>query len=237
MPTIKKKGSAAKQQPAQEMLTIAHHVSSFIATYRKQFTMALIAVIVVIVLGVGYALVRSMQEQKAAPLVAAAYEYYDPSNGTGADYQKALGLFRAVQKEYSNTMNGAIAQYYVGNCLVNLGQYDEAIKEYTKFIHSYSSENFLLGMVYQRLGYVYSGLNKQAEAIRAFEQSEKINGPGVSTVELAHLYEASGNVLESQNKYKLVLDKLAGTAWGLEAMGKVQKIAPTPLSGTVKEGK
>ncbi len=237
MPTIKKKGSAAKQQPEQEFMTIAHHVSSFIATYKKQFLMALIAAIVVIVLGVGYALLRSMQEQKAAPLVAAAYEYYDPSSGTSADYQKALGLYRTVQKEYSNTMSGAIAQYYVGNCLLNLGQPDEAIKEYQNFIKTYSGEKFLLGLVYQRMGSVYTGLSRQADAIQAFEQAEKLNGPGVSTIELARLYEASGNIPESQKKYKLISDKLAGTAWGMEAMGKVQKIEPTPLSGAVKEGK
>jgi tetratricopeptide (TPR) repeat protein len=237
MPTIKKKGSAAKQQPEQEIMTIAHHVSSFIATYKKQFMMALIAAVVVIVLGVGYALLRSMQEQKATPLVAAAYEYYDPSTGTTADYQKALGLFRAVHKEYANTMSGAIAQYYVGNCLLNLGQVDEAIKEYQNFIKIYSGEKFLLGLVYQRMGSVYSGLNRQADAIQAFEQSEKLIGPGVSTIELARMYEAAGNIPESQKKYKLVLDKLAGTAWGMEAMGKVQKIEPTPFPGAVKEGK
>jgi tetratricopeptide (TPR) repeat protein len=237
MPKIKKKGSVAKQQTQQEIMTIAHQVTSFMRTYKKQFTAALAVVLAVIVLGAGYTLLRSMQEQKAAPLVAAAHEYYDPSQGTPADYQKALDLFRAVHKKYPNTMSGAIAQYYVGNCLVNLGQRDEAIKEYTSFIQSYASDAFLLGMVYQRLGYVYSGLNRLSDAIKAFEQSEKLNGPGVSTVELAHLYEASGNVLESQNKYKLVLDKLAGTAWSMEAMGKVQKIAPTPLFGTGKEGK
>lgn len=237
MPTIKKKGSAAKQQPEQEFMTIAHHVSSFMTTYKKQFLMALAAVIVVIVLSVGYALLRSMQEQKAAPLVSAAYEYYDPSSGTSADYQKALSLFRTVQKEYSNTMSGAIAQYYVGNCLLNLGQADEAIKEYQNFIKTYSGEKFLLGLVYQRMGSVYSGLNRQADAIQAFELSEKLIGPGVSTIELARLYESSGNIPESQKKYKLVLDKLAGTAWGMEAMGKVQKIEPTPFPDGLKEGK
>lgn len=236
MPRIKKRGSATKNQTGQEIMSIAHHVTSFMGTYKKQVSVAVAVIIALLVIGAGYVILRSIQEQKAAPLVAAAYEYYNPSQGTPADYQKALGLFRAIHKEYPNTMSGAIAQYYVGNCLVSLGQSDEAIKEYTNFIKSYSSRKFLLGMVYQRLGYVYSGLNKQADAIQAFEQSEKLNGPGVSTVELARLYEASGNISESQKMYKLVIDKLAGTAWSVEAMGKVQKIEPTPLPSTGKKG-
>jgi hypothetical protein len=39
------------------------------------------------------------------------------------------------------------------------------------------------------------------------------------------LYEASGNIPESQKKYKLVLDRLGGTAWAMEAMGKVQALS------------
>ena len=40
MPTIKKKGFAVKKQPEQEILTIAHTVSAFVSSYKKQFTIA-----------------------------------------------------------------------------------------------------------------------------------------------------------------------------------------------------
>ncbi len=228
MPTIKKKGHTAKKQSEQEFMTIAHRVSAFLATYRKQFLIAVSVVAAVLVILAGNSIFRSMQEQKAGPLVAAAYEYYRPSGGTAADYPKALELFRGIREKYSGTVNGAIASYYAGNCLADLGQAEEAIKEYQHFVKTYSGEKFLLGLVYQRLGYAYSGLGRQTEAVKAFEQSDALSGPGVSTIELARLYEAGGNLPESQKKYKLLLDKLAGTAWGMEAMGKVQKIEPLP---------
>ena len=37
-------------------------------------------------------------------------------------------------------------------------------------------------------------------------------GPGIATLELARLYEAAGNSAEAQKKYKVIADKLAGTA-------------------------
>jgi tetratricopeptide (TPR) repeat protein len=169
--------------------------------------------------------------------VASAYGYYSPSQGIGADFTKALDLFRSVQKQYSSTGSGAIAQYYVGNCLANLGRNDEAIKEYQAFAAKYAGDKFLLGLVYERMGYVYSGLGKQADAIKAFEQSEALLGPGVSTMELAQLYEAAGNITGSQQKYKLIASKLAGTAWAMEAMGKIQKIAPLQMPAPLTGGK
>jgi tetratricopeptide (TPR) repeat protein len=131
-------------------------------------------------------------------------------------------------------MSAAIAQYYVGNCLAALGQPDDAIKEYQLFVSKYAGEKYLLRLVYQRIGYVYSTLGKQAEAIKAFEQSEAIGGPGVATIELARLYENSGNTSESEKKYKLAQEKLGGTTWGIEAMGKVQviKSTPQPVAGS-----
>jgi tetratricopeptide (TPR) repeat protein len=237
MPTIKKRGYATPKQPEQEILTLAHTISAFMAKYRKQLVTALSVLAGVIVLAAGYAFMRVHQEQKAAPLVAAAYEYYNPSNGSSGDYSKALALFREVQNKYAGTKSAAIAQYYVGNSLVNLGQPDEALKAYQLFIRDYSGNKFLLGLVYQRMGYVYEGLGRQDDARKAFEQSETLTGPGAATVELAHLADAAGNGPEAEKKYKTVLDKLAGTNWSLEAMSKVPKAAPVPQPEVGKEAK
>jgi tetratricopeptide (TPR) repeat protein len=238
MPTIKKRGFATKKQHEQEMLTMTHHAFEFLATYKKQMIAVAAVIVAALALAAGYAVLRSTQEQKAAPLVAVAYEHYSPAGGSPADYQKALALFRDVQKKYSGTTSGAIAAYYVGNCLANLGQPEEALKEYQQFIKDHSGEKFLLGLVYQRMGYVYVGLNKQAEAIKAWEQAEKVSGPGLPTIELARLYESTGNVSEAQNKYKLVKEKLGGTIWAMEAVAKMPKTdLPTPFPGAAKEAK
>lgn len=238
MPTIKKRGNAAKKrQPEQEIRTLAHNASEFVAAHRKNFTIIVAAFAAVLIVVAGLRFLRSIQEQKAAPLVDSAYGYYSPSRGTGADFSKALDLFRSVQKQYPSTGSGAIAQYYLGNCLANLGRNDEALKEYQAFIAKYGGEKFLLGLVYERMGYVYSALGKQADAVKAFEQSETLIGPGASTMELAKLYEAAGNVTGSQQKYKLIVAKLAGTAWAMEAMGKMQKFAPLQMPAPPTGGK
>lgn len=237
MPTIKKRGSAVKIQQEQEIVTLAHKVQHVMAGYQRQLRVVVIAAAVVLVMIAGYAMFRSSQEQKAAPLVAAAYEFYSPATGTSADYGKALDLFRDVQKKYPNTTSGAVAQYYVGNCLVSLGRADEALKEYQAFISKYSRDKYLRGLVYQRMAYVYEGQGKLDDARKAFEQAEALTGPGVATVELARLYEAAGNMPEAEGKYKIVMEKLGGTTWSMDAMGKVQKVMPAAKPGEAKATK
>ncbi len=226
MPTIKKRGYASSKKPEQEIVTLAHHLSEFLAKYRKPLITTVSVIVAVIVLAAGYALMKAHQEQKAAPLVAAAYEIYNPSNGSPGDYGKALALFRDAEAKYSGTKSAAIAQYYAGNCLVNLGQPDEAVKAYQFFIKKYSGDKFLLGLVYQRLGYVYLTLGKRDDARKSFEQSETLAGPGAATVELARLAEAAGNGPEAEKKYRTVIEKLSGTSWAVDIAGKTQNVAP-----------
>jgi tetratricopeptide (TPR) repeat protein len=237
MPTIKKRSTGTKIHQEQEIVTLAHTVSHFMAGYRKQFQIAAILLAIALVLYAGYSVVRLRQEQQAAPLVAAAYEYYNPSGGMNSDMKKALDLYRDVQKQFPRTTSGAIAQYYIGNCLAGLGQTEDALKEYQAFVKNYSGEKYLLGLVYQRMAYASAALGRNDEAKKAFEQAETLIGPGLATVELARLYEAAGNSSESQRKYKTVLDNLGGTAWGMEAMSKVQKIETTPRPAETKAAK
>ncbi len=234
---IKKKGLDVKNRQEQEITTIVRRVTDVLSAYRKQLLITASILAALLVIAGGYTIMRSADERKAGPLIVAAYEFYSPSDLSTADYGKALELFRSVQKKYSRTMSAAIAQYYIGNCLANLGQADEALKEYQVFIKTYSGEKFLLGLVYQRMGYLYGMLRKQTDAVKAFEQSEILEGPGVAMVELARYYESSGNMPESQKKYKILQEKLSGTTWGIEAMGKVQVIKPASQPAVENEGK
>ena len=79
----------------------------------------------------------------------------------------------------------------------------------------------MLGMVYQRMGYVYRGLGKKDDAVRSFQRADELLGTGMATVELARLYEQTGKVEESRRKYKEIKENLPNTQWAFEAMTKL----------------
>jgi len=240
MPTIKKRvTNRRKHQPEEEIRSILHTVSEYITEYKKLSIIAAVVILTVVVALSAYAVIQSSKDSKAAQLLPAAHELYSPTGGMQPDYQKALERYQDIAKNYSGTMNGAVAQYYAGNCLANLGRSEEALKEYRTFINEYSGKKFLLGLVNQRMGLVYVSLGKQAEAVKAFGQAESLLGPGLSTMELAKLYERAGNPAESQKKYKEIAEKLPSTMWAMEARTKLPPpnlTAPPAPAATAAQG-
>jgi tetratricopeptide (TPR) repeat protein len=220
MPKIKKKAKAL-MQPEDEIKSMAHHASGYYQAYQKQFNVAIAAVVLVLAITLIYSLVRSSNEKKAGQMLSAAYDVYNPGGGAPANYPQALQRFQDIVKQYGGTMNGAIAQFSLGNTYAHMGQPEAALKEYEAFINKYSSEKFLLGLVYQRIGYVYLAMGKQDEALKAFGQAEAITGTGPATLELARLYERAGKSQEALKRYKEISDSLPSSAWAREARMKL----------------
>ena len=230
MHTIKKKGSAASRQTEPQLMTVANNAMDLVALHRNKLAMAAAVIVALIVIAAGYALFQSGNDKKASALLAVAQGAYQERAGSAPDYGKALELFRNVRKEYPRTMSGAIAQFYIGNCLVNLNKPDEALREYETVTKKYSSEKDLAGLAHQRMGYVYGGLGRQSDAIASFEKAEAVLGPGLATVELAKLYERAGNKDEALKKNKVIAEKLGGTAFAPEMQGAAEKGTGAPAA-------
>jgi tetratricopeptide (TPR) repeat protein len=228
MRAIKKKGSATSKQTEPQLMTIANKGLELVRQHQKNLTIAAAVIAALLVIGAGYTLYQSSNDKKASALLAVAQGSYQEQGSGAPDYAKALEQYRDVQKNYPQTMSGAIAQFYIGNCLVNLNQPNEALKEYEILTKKYSSDKDLTGLAYQRMGYVYSSLGKQNEAIASFEQAESVLGPGLATVELAKLYERAGNSADAQKKYKLMAEKLGGTAFAPRVKGAETQTAGAP---------
>lgn len=226
MPTIKKKVNSARKTSEPQILNAAHKVSSFAFANSKQLTIAVSILLALLVIVSGYLVIRSGNDKKASVLLMNAYQVYNPTTGAQPDYKKALELYQDITKKYSGTMSASVAQYYVANCLANLGQLNDAVKEYQVFIKKYSAEKELAGLAYQRMGYAYNALGNRDEATKAFEKSEAMLGPGASTVELARIYEQAGKADEAAKKNTVITDKLRGTSWEREASAKSPKAAP-----------
>ena len=228
MHIIKKKGSTTSKQTEPQLMTIANKAVDLVTLHRKNLTIAAAVLAAVLVIAAGNTLFQSSNDKKASALLAVAQGLYQEQAGAAPDYAKALEQYRDVQKKYPRTMSGAIAQFYIGNCLVNLNQPNEALKEYETLAKKYSGDKDLAGLAYQRMGYVYSALGKQGDAIASFEKAEAVLGPGIATVELAKLYERAGNGAEAQKKNKVIAEKLGGTAFAPEVQGAAAKGAGAP---------
>ncbi|MDH4162410.1 MAG: tetratricopeptide repeat protein [Nitrospirota bacterium] len=236
MAKIKKKSTKTHFDTTEELRSIAHNVSDQYMARKKLVNTVLLAVIALSVVAVIYVMINANQEKSAGMLVETAYASYSGSAGSGPNYDKALQGFQDVVKQYGSTLNGAIAQFYIGNTMAQMGRTDDAMKAYLECTKRYSGKKFISAIAFQRMGYLYDKIGKQEEAIAAFKQAEALSGAGLATVELAHLYEMTGKSKEALEKYKELTDKLPGTTFAMSARSKLPppdlSAAKTAPSGT-----
>jgi tetratricopeptide (TPR) repeat protein len=229
MQTIKKKGFSPSKKSEPQLMTMANKALDLVSLHQKNLTRAAAVLAAVVVIAAGYTLFQSNNDKKASAMLAAAQGFYqEQAAGAAPDFAKALEGYRDVFKKYPRTTSGAIARFYIGSCLVQLNQPTEALREYEALAKNKFVDKGLAGLAYQRMGYVYSALGKQSEAITSFEQAEAVLGPGLATVELAKLYERAGNGAEAQKKYKVIAEKLGGTTFAPEARGAAATGAAAP---------
>jgi len=219
--------------PEEEIKSITHTVSEYYQVYRKQVNMAVALFALVLIVASVYSLVQGGNEKKSGQLFAAAYDAYAPGGGAPANYPLALQRFQDVVKQYGGTMNGALAAFYIGNTYASMGQPEAALKEYEAFTKKHVGETFLLGIVYQRIGYAFLALGKRDEAVKAFVHAETLTGTGPATAELARLYALSGNSQEAAKKYKAISTDIPSTTWASEARSK---LPPPDLGQAMKTG-
>lgn len=221
MYAIKKKGLASARPAETRIKGLYDRAVEYIQARRNKVVPAIAAVVLGALIAASYAFVQTARDSKASALLSQALEYYSPTTGIPADYSKSLELFRDIAKSYSGTTSGAIAEYYAAASLAAMGRIDEALSEYKDLVSRHSSKRLIAGLAYQRMGYLYASKGNTADAIKAFEQADRLLGAGLATIELARLYDKTGDAEKSQKMYKAISDKLPGTQWALEAMTKL----------------
>ena len=221
MAKIKKKNGRAQSDPGQEIRSIADGMMVYYRQYAKQFNTALTVLVVALLASLLFNFISAGKERKAGQMFDAAYSFYAPAGAASPDYPRSLQGFQEVVKQYGGTLNGALAQYYIGNALMGMDRTGEAVTAYEEFLKRYAGKKDLVGMVYQRMGYAYLALGNREEAVKAFTKAETAAGAGPSTLELARLYERMGNAEDAQRKYKEVSEKLPATSLALEARTKL----------------
>lgn len=158
-----------------------------------------VSVIVLIVLGIfAYKFfVVNPKEQKASQALMMAEDSFINSQDSITVYGngKAIKGTKAVESEYKGTDAANLAYAYSGISLYDLGKYQEAIEQLSKFE---SSEKYVGPSILRLKGDCYVQLGKNEEAIKAYDAAIKASeNPAVTPSCLIK----KGRVLEFMGKY------------------------------------
>lgn len=113
------------------------------------------------------------------------------------DYAKAIELFNQCAQDSTFPLQAGefgLVYHQIGNCLVKLSNYSEAISAYASATSD--SAYHAVGTVYYNLGMAYAYMNDFGNAIANFQNA--VNNPGYRTKYKA--YTAMGNALMKSGK-------------------------------------
>lgn len=197
---------------------IVYRAQGFWEKFSKPIIFAGLAIIVIA--GGWFAYKKFVAEPKEATANEAiwkAEQYFAKDsinlalNGSGKD----LG-FEKVAKNYSGTKAGNMAKYYAGVCYLKLGNPTKAVD----YLKDFSTDSKLIqSFAYARIGDAYSELNKNSEAIDAYEKAghdfpEFEEGSAEALFRAGQLSQIGGKNDNAIKYYKEIKEKYSNTTAG-----------------------
>lgn len=194
---------------------------------QRNLIIALSAVVGLIAIYIIFSVYSASSKEKAYALETDAYKYYygidmKESMTEKERWEKALNLY----KQSVDIKATPTARFYLGNCYYNLGDFDNAIKEYTAFIDKFGSNKEILPVVYQKLASAYLKKNNNTKAIETLDALAKLNNGIFKDTALglqARYYETAGESGKAIEKYKELVQLYPASSWSAEAKAKIPK--------------
>lgn len=225
-----RKKDVAEPEEIQTLLyDLFSRVSQTFEKYRSVVLASLSILVILCVAVVVYYYLSQKWNKEASLLENSAYNYY-----IEGDYQKALSTYQKIEKDYSASKSMAIAMYYAGNSYLALGQNDQAIQAYQKFIEKYKNQDTILPLVYVNLGYAHMNKKDYSNAISAFKQASTLKNSFVAdraVYETARAHEISGDKVSAIERYEYLIKTYPSSPWAQDASAKLNKAQ----GATVKE--
>jgi len=193
--------SKAKGKQDDNLEVVEHALSStehFIEQNQKTITIALIVIVAVVGIFLGYKkFIVSPKEKEAKNEIFAAEQYFEKDsfnlalNGDGNN----LGFIDVIDK-YKSTKPGKLARYYAGISYLKLGKYQEAIDQLKKFN---LKDKLVRPISIGATGDAYAELGNTQEAINYYIKAARYNANEFTTP--IYLMKA-GELLEASKDYK-----------------------------------
>ncbi len=230
---IKKRVSPKKRAAEpEEIQSILQDVFSRVRqTFGEYRRVALLSISILIILGIITIVYYSLSLKRDRNVSTLEYRAYN--SFIEGDYHNALSTYQEIAGKYSSSTNIPIILYYVGNSYLGLGQPDEAIESYNKFIEKYQGQTTILPLVYINLGHAYINKKDYNSAISAFKKASTTGNSLIvdrAVYEMAKAYEVSGDSISAIEQYEYLSKTYPASPWSQEISGKLNKSQEDSIS-------
>ncbi len=227
---LRPKKKISKRELKQDALVTTYaELTSFYETHKKNISIGITALVVVIIAAVVYFKNRSDNNEMAMTQLGSVYAIYD-----AGQYQLAIdgipernirGL-RSIVENYGSSNAGNIARFYLAGAYYQLGNYDEALK----FFEDCSPADELMAV--SRLAGMADCYEAKGEYLKAAENFEKAaskNSKDVSIADnlnnAARNYARAGEKEKALDLYRRLKKNYPSTTYGREADRYIEQLS------------
>jgi len=174
---LKPKKKITKKEIKQDTLITAYaNVTSFYDQNKKYISYALTALVAIIVGIFIYSNNRRANNEKAATELGKVFSIYDGAATNVQQFRAAIdghpergimGL-KSIVDNYGSTKSGEIARLYLANAYLNLGQFEEALRQYDSFG---GSDRLMKASALAGMGSCYEAKGEYEKAASSFEKA------------------------------------------------------------------
>lgn len=201
-----------RKNVAPENIETVSKTQAFIDKYKKHIVYAVLAIIMLAALVIGYMqFIRNPRIQKANEALAKCETYFQADNydkALNGDGQGCIGLLK-VADEFGSTAAGNLAKLYAGLCYAQTEKWQEAKTYLEKF--SLQDDAIISPAALGALGNAYANLGENDKAIATLKEAAKRadNGSLSPTflIQAGELLEAEGKADEALKLYQEVKEK------------------------------
>lgn len=236
MTYIKKRVPKKESKEPDEVMTLYQKCLDWADENMKILILSGGAILLAVVLILGYTWVHGNRQKAASQSLAAAINLYrqstafksgDISKGDNQakdeELNRALAAFKDVASEYPAMKQGKEASLFAANLLFRMGSYDEAGKVVEGLLASDPEFSRQLNVTYfmARILEAKGDYSKAVELYKGVLGRATTDLKPVIMMDLARCYELSGDVDEAIEGYKTILSEFEGTVYANKAEAKL----------------
>lgn len=217
--TRKKINRKQLKQP-DEFITFSAKAIQWGQVYGRQIGYVAIAIVVLILVMVGYRYFDNRSELTAFSLLGQANADYaahlqktDGSQKVNADIKAA---YQHIVDKYSAKDAGKIARKALADICFNAEQYDQAIALYEKSLKDFDKDPFYRSIILNDVALAYEANNNDQAAIERYEMVKDLpNTPLMDQAlfHLAGLYDKRGEKDKARELYERIVSEQTGSIY------------------------
>jgi predicted negative regulator of RcsB-dependent stress response len=204
-------------------------ITDYISENKNRFYAIVTAVVLAAIIALGIYMYWSNYQSSAREMYANAQNNIAKNVETPEAARANIKVYQELINKYPHSLSARMSHYHLGNLYYNLGEIDNAIIEYKKFVSSSRSDNAgIKFLALTSLGYCYEAKKDLKVALEYFEKAQKSDNVGFESIgfrNIARIYEQLNDKKNALENYKSALQKTTDPSMTIFIKRKISSLS------------